>query len=205
VSDSDTLFNDLVRGVVYGDGDRQWPTAAMHLLELVQTISKSGDPSEPFFYLGGPMTGIPQFNFPHFDHVAGVLRERGYNIISPAELDEPETRDAALASSDGAPGSGAANDEPYESFLARDLIIVSMPACIGGIFINGWQHSRGARGESWVLQFLNKDLYEYDEFDGSPVLTAISHRDDRLTELGVDAQGVPLDLPGVKTAEAYRG
>jgi len=58
---------------------------------------------EDYYYLAGPMTGLPQFNFPEFDRVAASLRSDGLNIISPAELDDSETRDAALSSPDGSP------------------------------------------------------------------------------------------------------
>jgi hypothetical protein len=36
------------------------------------------------------MTGIAQFNFPAFDAAAAELRDQGYEIISPAELDDPQ-------------------------------------------------------------------------------------------------------------------
>lgn len=170
-----------------------------YLTRVVDIISKSGDPNRDFFYLGGPMTGIPQFNFPRFKHVAELLRKNGYNIISPAELDDPETEAAALASPDGG------YDPDYNNYLSRDLIVVSLPRCIGGIFLEGWHTSRGARGESWVLQFLDKQLFEF--VDGvedktSPTLVAITHRDDRLRELDADPEGVPTDAPGERTAEA---
>jgi hypothetical protein len=179
-------------------------TANQYLDKIINVISRSGDPDREFYYLGGPMTGIPQFNFPEFKRVADRLRDNGYNIISPAELDDPETEAAALASLDGAPGSGAANDEPYEWFLSRDIVVVSLPTCIGGIFLENWHHSRGARGESWVLQFLGKELFEYDETGGplgSPRLTAID-RDVRLAQLDALEAGVPLDAPGERTAAA---
>lgn len=43
-------------------------------------------------YLAGPMSNIPQFNFPAFDDAAADLRARGWDIVSPAELDRPEVR-----------------------------------------------------------------------------------------------------------------
>ena len=64
------------------------------LVDLVRTISRSGNPDDPFYYLGGPMSNIPQFNFPRFHEVADTLRASGYNIVSPAELRRPGGRRA---------------------------------------------------------------------------------------------------------------
>lgn len=179
------------------------PTTWYRLASLVEIMQRSGNPDEDFFYLGGPMTGIPQFNFPRFHEVANSLRAEDYNIISPAELDDPETEAAAMASVDGAPGSGSANGEAYEDFLGRDLIICSLPTCVGMICMEGWHNSRGARGESWVIAYLKKQLLEYDD----KTLTVID-RDERLAELGVPdfaAGAVPKDKPGLLTVAATNG
>lgn len=155
---------------------------ADRLLRIVNVTCLKGHPDEPFFYLGGPMTGIPQFNFPEFQRVARNLRNAGYNIVSPAELDDPETERAALESPDGAPGSGSANGEAWEDFLGRDCVIVSMPTCVGGIFLEGWHRSSGADLESYILRSLKKDVFEYHETDEEPMLTLID-RDARIREL----------------------
>jgi len=55
-----------------------------------------------FYYIAGPMSGIPQFNIPAFDEASKNLRAAGYKIISPAELDDPSTREMAYNSPDGA-------------------------------------------------------------------------------------------------------
>lgn len=157
--------------------------------------------AEEFWYLGGPMTGIPQFNFPRFITVAGILRKQGYKIVSPAELDDPETYNQAMASPDGCPGTGVVDERPYETFLGRDLAICSSPKCVGGIFLEGWQHSRGALAETWVLEYLGKEIFEYSD---GPVLKHVGHRDDRLLELGVSIMGVPSARPGVTTAAARK-
>lgn len=177
------------------------PTINERLDALVEIIGRSGDPDRPFYYLGGPMTGIPKFNFPRFHEVGNILRDNGYNIVSPAELDDPETEAAALQSEDGAPGSGSANGESYEDFLGRDIIICALPTCLGMICLEGWQNSRGASAESWVITYLKRELLEYSD---GPILTVID-RDDRLAELGVDPTvtgTVPKLAPGLATALA---
>lgn len=42
-------------------------------------------------YLSGPMTGIPDHNFPAFHEWAARLRAQGHEVVSPAELSEGKT------------------------------------------------------------------------------------------------------------------
>ena len=37
-------------------------------------------------YLSGPMTGLPDFNFPAFHAAAQDLRARGHHVVNPAEI-----------------------------------------------------------------------------------------------------------------------
>lgn len=37
-------------------------------------------------YLSGPMTGLPDLNFPAFNAAAAMLRECGFKVINPAEI-----------------------------------------------------------------------------------------------------------------------
>lgn len=37
-------------------------------------------------YLAGPMTGLPDLNFPAFHQAAASLRASGYEVINPAEI-----------------------------------------------------------------------------------------------------------------------
>lgn len=113
-------------------------------------------------YLAGPMTGIPQFNFPVFDAAAADLRERGFEVVSPAELDDPETRAAALASPDGAPGSGMASDETWGDFLARDVKLIADGGVEAIVVLPGWEGSRGARLETFIANALcGAPVYHY--------------------------------------------
>jgi len=113
-------------------------------------------------YIAGPMTGLPQFNIPAFDRAAHMLRSHGIEVISPAELDDPETRATALASPDGAPGSGAANGETWGDFLSRDVKVIADSGLDGIVVLPGWNDSRGARLETFVGHALcGLDVYHY--------------------------------------------
>ena len=115
------------------------------------------------YYLAGPMTGIPQFNFPLFDRAATALRARGIDVVSPAELDRPETREAALKSPDGNPEHyGTDVKETWGDFLARDVKIVA-DEVDGLVLLPGWDRSLGARLEAYVGLLGNKEFFEIDD------------------------------------------
>ena len=106
-----------------------------------ETIDKSVT-----WYLAGPMSWIPRCNFPLFERVARTLREQGLRIVSPAELDDEETRAAAYASADGRPPE----DGPtWGDFLSRDVKLIADEAG-GVIMLPEWYRSRGAKLEVFV-------------------------------------------------------
>jgi hypothetical protein len=102
-------------------------------------------------YVAGPMTGIPKFNYPAFIEMAERLRRKGYDVVSPAELDDPADRAAALASVDGhmlqySAGTG----KTWGDFLARDVKLLADDGIEGIVVLDGWESSRGARLETFV-------------------------------------------------------
>ena len=114
------------------------------------------------YYLAGPMSDRPQFNFPLFYKVADQLRVRGFSIISPAELDDLDDALAALGSSDGRQnpdGSHIHTTKTWGDFLARDVKIVA-DGSDGIIFLPEWETSRGARLEAFV-GCLRKNGFEF--------------------------------------------
>lgn len=101
------------------------------------------------WYLAGPMTGIPQFNFPYFDKVAAALRAQGIDVTSPSEMDSPEIRAAALASPDGIPNERTSGGHTWGDFLARDLKLIA-DQVDGVILMDAWYKSKGARQEAFT-------------------------------------------------------
>ena len=100
-------------------------------------------------YLCGPMSHMPQFNFPAFDEAAATLRAQGYDIVAPHEHDSPGYREAAFASSDGDPNSMPPG-ETWGYALARDVRIIADEGIEGLIYLPAWFYSRGARLETFV-------------------------------------------------------
>lgn len=45
----------------------------------------------PVLYLAGPMSGLPEFNYPAFHQAARVLRTAGFEVLNPADNVAPES------------------------------------------------------------------------------------------------------------------
>jgi hypothetical protein len=111
-------------------------------------------------YVAGPMTGVPHFNIPAFDAAAADLRERGFTVFSPAELDDAKVRELALASEDGcAVEHVKATGQRWIDLLVRDLLVVADVDAV--IVLPSWKRSRGARLETFVAYLLGKEILRY--------------------------------------------
>jgi nucleoside 2-deoxyribosyltransferase len=136
-------------------------------------------------YVAGPMSGLPQFNFPAFDAAAADLRDRGFTVVSPAELDDPQQRAAATASEDG-----DADKLPtrYEDFLARDAEYIVSDRVEAIVVLPGWEDSRGANFEVFLATSLGKPVFAYPELE--PL-----HLEPR-ADFGGEAPALPSRLNG---------
>lgn len=158
-------------------------------------------------YVAGPMTGLPQFNYPAFDAAAKDLRSRGHDVVSPAEMDDPEARALALASPDGDIAAFEnASGKTWGDLLARDVKIVA-DEVDGVAVLDGWERSRGARLEVFVARLTGKQVLAYPDLepvDGQPPSGEV-----RITnsatggEKGSKAERYDL-LPWVEVAEVAR-
>lgn len=92
-------------------------------------------------YVAGPMTGLPEFNFPAFHAAAAALRARGFEVENPAENPAP----------------------PCGSWLAYMRMAVVQVAKVDGlILLPGWEQSRGARVEFALATGLGLEVHRLD-------------------------------------------
>lgn len=90
-------------------------------------------------YISGPMSGMPEHNFPTFNAEATRLRGLGYDVVNPAEL----------------------NPEPSKSWhdcMRTDLI--ELLSCDTIALLPGWQKSQGAHLEMHVAHRVGIDIVE---------------------------------------------
>jgi hypothetical protein len=102
------------------------------------------------------MSHLPQFNFPAFQQAADSLREKGYDVVSPAELDDPATRAASMASETGDPDD--LPDQTWGDALARDVKLIA-DEVDGTALLPGWEDSRGARLEAFITRLCGKPVF----------------------------------------------
>jgi len=93
-------------------------------------------------YLAGPMTGLPNYNYPAFHAAAKVLRDLGHQVLNPAE--------------NPAPACGT-----WQGYMRMALAQLVQCDCI--VLLPGWAESRGARIERKLAQVLHIELADYND------------------------------------------
>lgn len=84
-------------------------------------------------YIAGPMTGLPEYNYPAFNAAARRLRALGFEVENPAENPDPKC------------GTWLG----YMRMAIRQLVTCDVVA-----LLPGWRGSRGARIERWLAGML---------------------------------------------------
>lgn len=112
------------------------------------------------YYIAGPMSGIPKFNYPAFFEAAEALRSRGYEVVSPAEMDSPDVQALALASTEGNLAELGSTGETWGDMLAADVKLIA-DEVDGVVLLPGWHRSRGACLEAYVCLTVQKQLKVY--------------------------------------------
>lgn len=115
-------------------------------------------------YLAGPMSGIPEYNFPAFRSATVALRNDGYDVLSPVEMDEEQGLDpAGFKDGDLAP-------ETYADVLSRDIRRIAETNVEAIVVLPGFERSGGARTEVAFGQALGLPILAYPSLE--PVATA---------------------------------
>jgi hypothetical protein len=110
------------------------------------------------------MRGIPEFNFPAFRAATKRLRDVGWIVYSPHEMDE------VFASPDIAEGSesyekGKEVDPNIRSYIRRDLHIIVNELQDGDaiVLLPGWSDSVGAHAECGVAKWCKLEVLMLEE------------------------------------------
>ena len=115
-------------------------------------------------YTAGKMRGLPSFGAEEFRKAARVLRERGFEVVSPLEMDE-----AVGITVDGLTGFEDLADQGFDirSTLMADLeaVLFDVDAVV---LLPGWRGSRGALAEyataraasipTWELTYASEEI-----------------------------------------------
>ncbi len=97
----------------------------------------------PRIYVAGPMTGLPDFNYPAFHDAAARLRKRGWHVENPADNPAPHV-------------DAECNWTAYMRMGVSQLM-----TCSAIYLLPGWQQSKGASLEHFIAQRLGLTVYEH--------------------------------------------
>lgn len=103
-------------------------------------------------YIAGPMTGIPEFNFPAFHAAEAMLKAEGHTVVNPARHDEEQGLDVT-----GLTGFEAPDGFDLTETLLWDLEQVAHVDVV--YLLRGWENSKGARAEVALARALGKEVW----------------------------------------------
>lgn len=94
-------------------------------------------------YISGPMSGMPEMNYPAFHAAEAKLRELGYEVENPANNPDPEPK-------------------TWEGFMR--MAVKQVCECDSVVCLPGWEDSRGANVEVALAKTLSMDVCGLDDF-----------------------------------------
>ena len=109
-------------------------------------------------YLAGPMSGIPQFNFPAFFAAADRLRAKGHEVFNPAEEDIKRSGNGWWENSDGS-HRNLPEGITYRECLRHDLNWI-LDHAEGIALLPGWEKSKGVAAEHALAVALNLTIMD---------------------------------------------
>ena len=109
-------------------------------------------------YLAGPMSGLPEHNFPAFNKAAIRLEKAGWEVVNPAD------------------NFGGRTDLPRASYLRVDVVLLMQ--CDALSLLAGWEDSVGARLEYLLARELNLPIFDAEtltQLDARPDASVVLH------------------------------
>lgn len=103
-------------------------------------------------YISGPMSNLPELNFPAFHQAAARLREQGYTVISPAEIELPQYPKGYV------PKDEAEARKIWETFMRADIVELMKADMVA--VLNGWENSEGSNIEIDLALSLGMDIVD---------------------------------------------
>lgn len=104
---------------------------AMNLLAIARQRT------ERRIYIAGPMTGLPDLNFPAFEAAAAILRAEGWHVENPSD-------------------HGVIFGMKWQDHLRYD--IGRLATCAAIYLLPGWSRSKGARLEARIACALGMEF-----------------------------------------------
>ena len=101
-------------------------------------------------YVSGPMTGLPEFNYPAFREAGEQLWRDGYDVLNPIDAEKHNPT----------PG------QPQEWRWYMRHAIRMLAAADGVALLPGWKKSRGARLEVHIAHTLGLPVQPLESWTG---------------------------------------
>jgi hypothetical protein len=95
-------------------------------------------------YIAGPMTGLPEFNYPAFHAAEDDWTREGWDVSNPAT------------------NFGGDTSRAYRDYIRADLRMLAEADAIA--FLPGWRKSKGATFEHAVATMLGLEMYDAETF-----------------------------------------
>lgn len=102
---------------------------------------------KPLWYLAGPMSGYPEFNYPAFERTVWQLRELGYGVVSPHEIN-------------GGLHDLSTPESPEQRRRYLQNNIRGLIECTGIVLMPGWTNSKGVWLEVEIAKALCMEIKE---------------------------------------------
>lgn len=113
---------------------------------------------KPSIYVAGPMSGLPEFNFPAFFAAQSMLEAQGWKVYNPAAKDSEAKLDPEAVK------TGDALKAIAKGFDFREAFTWDMCRIIEGngiYMLKGWEHSPGAVAEHACARAMQKHYPDF--------------------------------------------